>query len=275
MKPDDLDPVFAAPLGDFTRERDRLAQRLREAGDAEAARRVLALRRPTGTVWATNQLARREPAAVRALLDAGARLAHAQAQALQRGGDAEALRATSDDFSSALEEAAERAQALLGAGGHRATLGTRRTLSQTLRAAATGDSEAREALRRGHLERDLVPASVFGAPSSLPRVPSPARTPGEKAAKGREAVPPARQTAAVARAEAARKRARRDLERRVSRAVALAEREERAARTAEQAAARAERAARAAEQAAARARAGADVARRDADRLRAELERLR
>ncbi|WP_438017029.1 hypothetical protein WMF18_40580 [Sorangium sp. So ce315] len=79
---EEVDDLYSKPLGDFTRARDALAKRLRQAGDKAAAERVKALRRPTAAAWALNQLARRYPQRMEALLDAGERLREAQ-----RGGD--------------------------------------------------------------------------------------------------------------------------------------------------------------------------------------------
>src|SRR4051812_44776528 len=54
-----VDDLFALDPSEFTAARDRLVAELREAGDKGAAAEVKALRRPTVTAWALNQLARR------------------------------------------------------------------------------------------------------------------------------------------------------------------------------------------------------------------------
>ena len=79
----ELDDLYAALPADFTRARNDLAQRLKQAGQVEAAERVKQLRKPTVTLWAVNQLARRHPDDVRALLDAGEQLRVVQQAALR------------------------------------------------------------------------------------------------------------------------------------------------------------------------------------------------
>src|SRR5207249_4123605 len=81
---------YAALPTDFTGARNDLARRLKQAGQVEAAAGVKQLRKPTVPLWAVNQLARRHPDDVRALLDAGERLRVAQQAALR--GETEELR---------------------------------------------------------------------------------------------------------------------------------------------------------------------------------------
>ena len=88
--------LYRLPLAEFVAARDRLARQLRAAGDREAARRVAALRRPSVSAWAANQLAQAAPHAMAELLEVGAALAQAQQDALAgRPGAARRLRSTS------------------------------------------------------------------------------------------------------------------------------------------------------------------------------------
>src|SRR5579863_2437301 len=83
MRDDDaIDTVLAAAPRDFIATRNRVAGELAKAGDKAAAARVRGLRRPSPSVWAINQLARRDPEAVAQLLDSGAALIAAQERAL-------------------------------------------------------------------------------------------------------------------------------------------------------------------------------------------------
>ncbi|MFL5300545.1 MAG: hypothetical protein ACJ79R_09405, partial [Anaeromyxobacteraceae bacterium] len=68
-----VDALFDAAPGAFVRARDALARELSGAGDRRAGA-VKALRRPTVLALALNRLARRAPAGLRRLLDAGERL---------------------------------------------------------------------------------------------------------------------------------------------------------------------------------------------------------
>jgi hypothetical protein len=70
--------------------RDQLARQLRAAGDREAARHVAALRRPSISAWAANQLAQAAPTPWPSYWKAGATLRQAQHDAL--AGQPEAAR---------------------------------------------------------------------------------------------------------------------------------------------------------------------------------------
>src|SRR4051794_204349 len=63
--------LFRTPPDRFIAERDALVKELRAAGRDDDAATVKALRKPTATVWALNQLADREPDALSAVFEAG------------------------------------------------------------------------------------------------------------------------------------------------------------------------------------------------------------
>ena len=63
--------LYGLPLEDFTSTRNARAKELKAEGDAEAARRVQALKKPTVAAWLVNQLVRGEPDTVALLLDLG------------------------------------------------------------------------------------------------------------------------------------------------------------------------------------------------------------
>ncbi len=87
----EIDRLFALPLDEFTSSRNALARRLKGEGETEGAEQVRSLAKPSVPAWTINQLARREKAMVKALLDAGARLRKAQERALA-GSHSDALR---------------------------------------------------------------------------------------------------------------------------------------------------------------------------------------
>jgi hypothetical protein len=154
--------LYRLPPGEFVAGRDQLARQLRAAGDREAARRVAALRRPSISAWAANQLARAAPHAMAELLEVGAALAEAQQDALAgQPGAARRLRTSSAQLRAAISRLTQRAETLLARAGHAATDATLDRLAATLRAAATADEATRAALAEGRLPGDLDPAG-FG-----------------------------------------------------------------------------------------------------------------
>src|SRR4029453_16856721 len=78
----ELDRLYALPLEEFTAARNDLARRLTKAGRADAAGEVKKLPKPSVPVWTANQLARREPGELRALLRSAEELRKAQERAL-------------------------------------------------------------------------------------------------------------------------------------------------------------------------------------------------
>ena len=230
------DELFGLPPEEFVAARDDLARRLKREGDAEAAARVKALRRPPLSAWAVNRLAREQPADLDLLLAAGERLRAAHQAALAGEGAAE-LRAAAKAEREAVAGLVETALELLREAGHPTTDTTRDRVAATLHAAAASP-EAAELVRHGRLTADLDP-SGFGAiaddglDAAAEAQPRPARrgradgtragrAGGRAAAKGRaagdgdgaaavaddRAARRARRAAAVAARDEARRRAR-------------------------------------------------------------------
>jgi hypothetical protein len=71
--------LLAAPLEVFVAERKRLAAELRAAGDREGAAELAKYPKPSAPAWALNDVARTQPGAVRAWLDAAEALRAATA----------------------------------------------------------------------------------------------------------------------------------------------------------------------------------------------------
>ena len=63
--------LYGLPLDEFVKARDTLAKELRKAGKTEAADEVKALRKPSVSAWTVNQLARRYPQELKALVKTG------------------------------------------------------------------------------------------------------------------------------------------------------------------------------------------------------------
>jgi hypothetical protein len=188
----DADRLFTVPLEDFVAERKRLAKELRDGGDREAAAEVAKLPKPTPPAWALNQLAREEPAAIGAWLDA-----------------AEELRDASAHPSSALREAMaghrEATRTLVAVVRDRARPGGK-PLSEPmlervreLLQAATVDPEVADALRAGRIvegdEQPALPGSEAAEEPPAPRESAAERRAAAKAAKDRDAERKAREQA--------------------------------------------------------------------------------
>jgi len=218
------DELFGLAPDAFVAARDELARRLRREGDAEAARRVKALRRPPLSAWAVNRLARDRGPGLDALLAAGERLRAAHDAALAGEGAAE-LRAADRDEREAVAGLVQAALELLRKAGHPATDTTRERVAATLHAAAASP-EAADLVRHGRLTADLDPSGFGTVPDGFDEAAlaaagrAPARARG-RARTGRDAgagqdgdrdaaakATAARRAAAVAARDDARKRAR-------------------------------------------------------------------
>ena len=241
VSPDkELDRLLSLPLDEFTAARNEVVKRLKKAGEGEAAERVAALTKPSVPVWTINQLARREKAPMKALLDAAAKLRKAQERALA-GGDSDALRAAQAQERDALRDLTQRAGAILEEAGRPASRAVIERIRSTLGAAALAEP-TRADLKAGRLT-DEVEMSGFDALAGIEPVP--------KKGQPRDEL-----------AERRRKKAERERERR---------RLEQTARDLEARAKLAEERADDAEEAAEKARSEADQQRRVADEAAADL----
>jgi hypothetical protein len=131
-----VDALYALPLGEFVAARNALAK---ELSDAE----VRKLPKPTATAWALNQLARRAPEEIDALLDAGRRIAETQ-QGAVRGRGSELFREAVQAERMAINPLLARARKLVRGETQVAKI------AEGLRAAA-GDPVVGEQLRAGRL----------------------------------------------------------------------------------------------------------------------------
>ena len=236
----ELERLYGVPLEEFTTARNELATRLRKAGQAEAADRVKALRKPSVAVWTVNQLARRHSAEVEELIESGKRLRDAQAKAL-RGTAADTVREATAAERASLRKLTRLAEQVLSEEGRPATAATLERVASTLRAAAV-EPDAASLLSAGRLP-DEVESSGFAALAAM-------------------APPPSRRRPAANREE------------RKPNAAQVKKLEARVAKLEERAADLAERADRA-ETAAAEARERAETARAEAEEAASELRGLR
>ena len=155
--------LYGLPLEEFTAARDSLARDLKKAGKKEAADEVGKLRKPTRSIWAVNQVARRRPQEIRALVKAGDELRKAQRAAVS-GRDPEALRNAQRAHRTLLDELTDTAREVLGV--ERGSSTSTQAL-QTLRAASS-DKEASKALLSGTLAGEVEQGGFGPLLSAVP-----------------------------------------------------------------------------------------------------------
>jgi hypothetical protein len=166
--------IFASPLDEFTSARNALARELKEQGLKTEAERVGALKKPTLSAWAVNQLARARAEEVGELMDVTDRIKDS---------------ATPEDVRSAVAERHKRvrdlvdaARTILEENGHAAGAGTLQQVMRTLYAAQSDDERRRVA--EGTLERPLESSGFEAAPGlSLETAPAEDTAGGEDAGR--------------------------------------------------------------------------------------------
>jgi hypothetical protein len=175
MDRDEMDQLWGLPLEDFTRTRDDLSRKAKEEGDADGAKEIRALRKPTVAAWAVNQLARHRPDDIRRLLGLGEAMRRAQREAFE-GGGREALRTATAErrrLVDQLDDAAEEVLRDAGHGGSRAVLDK---VAETL-TATVGNQAVGEEVGRGTLQREVTAVSGFDELAEM----LPAQPAGKKA----------------------------------------------------------------------------------------------
>lgn len=258
-----IDRLYAAPLEGFVELRKELAAGLRAAGDAAAAKAVLAIAKPSRMAWALNQVARRKPALVKAALEA-----LAEAQAAQAAPDGGAMRATARAYRERITEVTDAAAAFVREAGGELPPAQVRRIGTTLQAVASGDdADLRDRLVNGRLSADVDTDDPFAGVSLEAALASHAAAPTVAPHRAAPRPPAEPGAAARARAEAeAKERARHAAELEKARArVSALEDEAKEARAG----------ARDAEVAATRAQAEAERARRAVEGIERRLEEAR
>ena len=170
---EELDRLYALPLEEFTKARNDLARRLTQAGRADAAGEVKKLVKPSVPVWTANQLARREPGELRALLRSAEELRKAQERALGGKGVSD-LQERLVEQRRAVRALARLGRDILADEGRPASDAIVERIAKTLDAAALDDG-ARFQLRAGRLTEELEPPG-FEALAGLTPARSPRRT---------------------------------------------------------------------------------------------------
>jgi hypothetical protein len=245
--------LFEVPLEEFIGARNALAKRLRAEGHEADAKEVAALRKPAKPLWLVNQLARRAPQHLQALIEATGRIRKAQEKGLAGDEVREGMRAQRAALA-----------ALTAAAGDAAS---ERRIHDTLQAAAMSEPDA---LREGRLLQELQPAgfgALLGADVQPLREPPKPHAAKVAEAKVVTAHDPAKAKAAAHAAAAAAAAAKKE----AAHAAAL----EKAAIKAESAAGEAEAAAAKAADAAAKAASLAEAAKEKAVKAREEAKAAR
>jgi hypothetical protein len=152
-----VDDLYAVPLADFIAARNELAASLRAEHDKPGAARVKALRKPSAAAWVVNQLARRHPRQIEALIAAGERVRAAQGG---RGKGGSSLREASEQQRAQIAELMQAASEVLTDAGIRGQSGPLEGVRETLQALATASDEQLALLRRGVLTETLQPADI-------------------------------------------------------------------------------------------------------------------
>jgi hypothetical protein len=277
--PAEAHALYALPLDGFTAARRALVARLRKEGQADAARGVEALRKPTPVLWAINQVARHEPAALRGFLEAVAHL-----RLTQQRGRADELDEATRGEREAFERVVDLVRRRLAEGGFRASAEMLARVTGTLRGAAADRGRADD-LTRGALSEELrapgfeLFAGASPAARDEPRVDKPVtrsrRAPpvDDRTRRHRER---AEEALRVAETEASdRRRRAEELERTVQARREPVDRARKAVEEARGRLAEAERQLEDAEQAAGHAHREAERARRDAEKAETKLEAAR
>jgi hypothetical protein len=143
---DEIDGLYDVPLSDFVRRRNEIADRLRAAGKRDAAEAVRAIAKPKVTVRGINKVARRDRAAISAMLAAFDRLKQAQ---LRRPDE---IAAAADALRAAIEAVVHKVMDAIRESGAAVSVDTHRRVATTLRGAAATE---RDRLRAGELTAEL------------------------------------------------------------------------------------------------------------------------
>jgi hypothetical protein len=194
---EEVDELFQLPLSEFIGARNAIASRLKKAGEADDAQQVKALRKPSVTAWAANQLYWKQRDAFDALMRAAGRVRDAQAS--QLSGKPADVRGALAERQEALADLSRLAVEILRESGHAPAPETLRRLNTTLEALSVDSTSA------GRLTDDLDPPgfeSMFAlVPASSERRSKPARPDRAAEAEARRIEREAR--IAAARAEVA------------------------------------------------------------------------
>lgn len=167
MADDELDELYRVTLPEFTALRARLAASARKRGDAAAAKRISAARKPTRAAWVVNQLVHDEAGARGRLTDLGDRMRAAHAAM-----DGDAIRELTRQQRRLVEELTSTAFVVAGLPDPSATL--REDVAATLQAAVADPGVAKRLGRLVKAEQwagfgEFGSSAVVSGVRSVPR----------------------------------------------------------------------------------------------------------
>ncbi|MDQ0938481.1 hypothetical protein [Streptomyces sp. V1I1] len=159
--------LYGLHPADFTAARNEHAAAARKAGNRTLAGRIQALRRPTLSAWASNQLVRRQPDQVPPLISLGESLRQAHREL-----DGEQLRELSRQQHALVGTVARQARQLAAEVGHPVSEDIQHEIEATLHA-VLADPQAAQEWVAGQLTKPLSPPVGFTA-ATADTVPHPA-----------------------------------------------------------------------------------------------------
>ncbi|MEU7005469.1 hypothetical protein [Streptomyces sp. NPDC046332] len=209
-----IDELYGVAPDEFVAARDARTAEARRAGDADDAKRIAALRRPTLAAWASNRFVRERPEDVRRLLALGETL-----QEATRLLDPTKMREAAGVRNKVIAAEVREAAAVAGEAGHPLSAAVRQEVEQLFRAVLADPDIAAE-WSAGRLVKPPEGTVGFDSivPETLPARPEPQRRrrPDARAqpdARARAAAEKEAGRAAKAAEEAAAEARRKDEER--------------------------------------------------------------
>jgi hypothetical protein len=171
--PDPIDHLLELPPSEFVSARNKLAAALKKTDGAQAAV-VKALPKPSPSVWATNQVARRTPEKIATFLDASDALEKAQTARASSDESRRAYQAALAKQREALDRVVNAARDALSQAGLPTNRAVLERVTNDLRWGVLGD-ETRRVLEEGRLLHDLEPPDFSALVDRIPIVARPPR----------------------------------------------------------------------------------------------------
>ena len=174
--------LYSLPPGEFTGTRNQWAKQTKGDGDAELAKRVTELRKPSLAAWVVNMMMRHQGDQMAQVLDLGASLRQAQSDL-----DGDALRELTRQRRQLTTAVTRQGRTLAGELGQKVTEAVADQVQDTLHAAMV-DEDAAAAVRSGLLVSALAATGVGSAdvvdavavPAAIGMTPRPRAMPERK-----------------------------------------------------------------------------------------------
>jgi hypothetical protein len=198
---DPIEQLKDVPPSEFVSARNRLAAELKKT-DGKRAASIRALPRPSPSVWALNQVARKDRKLIAAFLEASDALERAQAGRGRSEDSRRGYQTALGEQREAMDRVVAAAREALTDAGQSASRAVLERVTDDLRWAVLG-AETRDLLEQGELDRDLEPPDFSAL---VDRIPLTGHTPRARAPERHEREQPATAAAPAAERRAAEKR---------------------------------------------------------------------